>query len=104
MSEQSTRLRNQSTVQTHVCAQCWGALVEKAFDSGDGGLYWAVVCPRGCQPGGFATRAWAEEQRAKNYAEAVEVARNYPALAPDGLVPTKEQSECAKKALFGEEE
>ncbi len=74
------------------------------YNTISGSVNYAVVCPKGCKPGGFVTRMWADQRRAADAAEAAEVARNYPSLAPEGILPTTEQVERARKALWGEEE
>ena len=69
----STSLFNARLIRTHVCAQCWGALVER-YTEGE----FSVICPRGCQPGGFVSREFADRRRAESDAQLAEVAHNYP--------------------------
>lgn len=95
MSNQAERNANAHLVQTHVCAQCFGPLVERRVDGAD-----VVLCPKACQPGGFVTREWADAQRAKGTAELDEVARNYPWLDPRPKL-THAQTMAGLTALFG---
>lgn len=94
----SPALINAALVRDHVCAQCYGRLVERYLDD-----EFKVVCPKGCQPGGFCTQAWADSRRAESAAELDEVARHYPQL---DMRPKRspEQQRAAIDALFGREE
>lgn len=84
-------------VREYVCAQCHGPLVEKYADGA-----FKVMCPKGCQPGGFVTRTWAERRRAESAAELAEVARLYPQLGPRSP-RTPEQRRANLDALYGQE-
>ena len=89
---------NATLVREYVCAQCHGPVVEKYLEG-----QFTVVCPKGCTPGGFVTRTWAERRRAESAAELTEVARLYPQLDPR-LTRTPEQRRKALSALYGQEE
>lgn len=89
----SAALFNARLIRTHVCAQCWGQLVERYLDNS-----FQVVCPRGCQPGGFVTREYADRRRAESHAQFAEVAHNYPQF--DHRPPT---TSADLEALFGKE-
>jgi len=84
-----------SQVHRRRCATCWGPVVLKCVE-GD----WVVVCPKGCQPGGHVSEDYVEWRRAKDAAEAAQVAANYPELA--GLDPEEIKKDAA--ALWPEEE
>jgi len=94
---QTNYLFNQSLQRTHVCAQCWGELVEKC-----NGLAFVVICPRKCQPGGYVTREYAERRAAESLSELAEVAANYPEL-DDRPHQSEQQRATMIRALFGEE-
>lgn len=95
MSDQATRLFNQHLVANSVCSQCYGPLVERRVEEAD-----LVLCPKGCQPGGFVTREFADAQRAKGMADLDEVARNYPWLDPRPKL-TNAETMAGLTALFG---
>lgn len=77
-------LLNQRTIKTHVCAQCFGELVEKFIDG-----EFAVVCPKGCQPGGFVAREYAARRKSESIEELYDVYHNLPQLKPAQKIDTK---------------
>lgn len=96
MNETTGGVFNTVLVVQYVCAQCWKPLIEKFIDG-----QWKVFCPRGCQPGGFVTRHYAERRYAKELEEFYEVASYYPELDPRPKL-SEEQRERLKAELFGE--
>lgn len=66
---------NTTLARDYVCAQCWGALVERHING-----EFTIVCPRGCQPGGFVTAEYAARRRSNDLADFYEVVANYPQL------------------------
>jgi len=84
-----------SQVRKRRCAVCWGPVVLKYVEDD-----WIVVCPKGCQPSGHVSEEYVAWRRAKDAAEAAQVAANYPELA--GLDPDETTKNTA--ALWPEEE
>ena len=97
MNEATGGVFNTTLVRDFVCAQCWKPLVEICIK----GIGFKVLCPRGCQPGGFVTRGYAERRYAKEMEEFYEVANYYPELDPR---PKQSEDERArlKAELYGE--
>jgi hypothetical protein len=61
---------------------------------------WAVVCPKGCLPGGHVSSSYVEMREKQDAIDALKVASNYPDLNPHRFTP--EERESNKRALFGE--
>ena len=97
MNDATGGVFNTVLVRDFVCAQCWKPLVEK-FIEGEG---WKVLCPRGCQPGGFVTRGYAERRYAKELEEFYEVADYYPDLDPRPKLGAEKRARI-KAELYGE--
>lgn len=95
---QDARLWNGHLVATCVCAQCWGPLVERHVGDTD-----VVACPKGCQPGGYVTRAWADKRRSESLVELDEVSQNYPQWAKREKL-THSHKLAGLVALFGKED
>lgn len=75
MNDTTNGQLNTAFVRTHRCAGCWGPLVERYIDR-----QYKVVCPKGCQPGGFVTEAFVEKRKSESRGELYEVQRHYPFL------------------------
>jgi hypothetical protein len=88
LSSQVRRLR---------CAICWGPLVLKWIE-GDR----VVVCPKGCQGDGHVSEDYVTWRRAKDAADAAQVAANYPELAGPSMTPDEIAKNTA--ALWPKEE
>jgi hypothetical protein len=61
---------------------------------------WAVVCPKGCLPGGHVSASYVERREQQDAIDAAKVAANYPEFNPRTFTP--EEREANKRALFGE--
>ncbi len=85
-------LLRQHILRAHVCSKCFGPITSTTARP-------EPHCPRGCTPGGFVTRAWAERWIEANEWDYLDVCRNYPALAPARDHDTA--ADCA--ALYGED-
>jgi hypothetical protein len=93
MNAKTNGTLNTTLLRDYVCAQCHGRLVEHFTE----GRY-VVHCPRACQPGGFVTQHFADQQRANDISQYMEAARNYPHLAPH--TPPEKLAQ-AEADLFG---
>jgi hypothetical protein len=84
-------------IHTRRCAQCWGRVVEKHIDG-----RWRIVCLKDCQPGGHVSEDYVEYMLRKDASDYMEVAHNYPELAPRAM--SREESDKARDALWPEQE
>jgi len=84
----------QKTIGTHVCAKCWGTITFVVVSKNHA----KVFCPACGDKQGLVTRHWAEQQKAKDRLEALEVKST---LRDAGIIkePNKMTEEELIKAL-----